>query len=336
MQWVASASWRLAIATTLLAGSVNAAHTPGSTPDPSSRCDFAPQPASGPPRTRVFLTGVCSGILYHRRVAIYFDQTLVADFDGVASDYAISFVVPAEAAVGTHVLRIAGALIPAGVTAPFEVTAGAASCVGDCNLDSTVSIDELLVGMNIALAIGAVQDCPSFDANADDRVGVEELVKAVRNALDGCPQVEDGCRDANSCGSGFYCRAPGEFRGCGVCLRYFDDCESDVDCQTRGERFICDSIPETYCPCLPAQICQPGCASSAECGAAQECDATFRCVPKQCTEGECPPHFACEPGTTTSPVCLRAVCNDDADCTAGYCVNQRCYEALGLCSLPRP
>ena len=64
---------------------------------------------------------------------------------------------------------------------------GAASCTGDCNGDSLVTVDELVKGVNIALSILPVTDCPAFDRNNDGTVTVDELVTGVNAALSGCP-----------------------------------------------------------------------------------------------------------------------------------------------------
>ncbi len=60
-------------------------------------------------------------------------------------------------------------------------------CAGDCNGDCRVAINELIVGVNIALAQALLEACVSFDVNGDDAVQINELVRAVRNALEGCP-----------------------------------------------------------------------------------------------------------------------------------------------------
>ena len=65
--------------------------------------------------------------------------------------------------------------------------ASAQVCIGDCppaNLQ--VAVNELIVGVNILLGSASLAACPSYDANANSAVGVEELVSAVNNALDGC------------------------------------------------------------------------------------------------------------------------------------------------------
>jgi hypothetical protein len=57
---------------------------------------------------------------------------------------------------------------------------------GDCNHDGGVTVDELVVAVNIALASAPMSACKAGDRNADGQVTVEELVTAVNCALDGC------------------------------------------------------------------------------------------------------------------------------------------------------
>lgn len=59
-------------------------------------------------------------------------------------------------------------------------------CVGDCDGNEMVSINELIIGVNIALGGRPVGDCPSFDSNANGLVSVNELIQAVNAALQGC------------------------------------------------------------------------------------------------------------------------------------------------------
>jgi len=62
----------------------------------------------------------------------------------------------------------------------------ALACVGDCNRDRAVTINELLNGVNISLGSADVSVCDPFDRNEDGRVSVDELIAAVGNALNGC------------------------------------------------------------------------------------------------------------------------------------------------------
>jgi subtilase family serine protease len=59
-------------------------------------------------------------------------------------------------------------------------------CVGDCNGDGVVTVDEVLTAVNIALGAEPVSQCPGLDANGDGIVTVDELLQAVDNALNGC------------------------------------------------------------------------------------------------------------------------------------------------------
>jgi hypothetical protein len=65
-------------------------------------------------------------------------------------------------------------------------TGGAVACVGDCNLDGTVTVDEIVTAVNIALGTRNVADCLPADGNSDGQVTVDEIVTAVNNALTGC------------------------------------------------------------------------------------------------------------------------------------------------------
>ncbi len=61
-----------------------------------------------------------------------------------------------------------------------------AVCAGDCSGDETVSINELLSGVNIALGSAAIDLCPAFDSDGDGAVTVSELLAAVNVLLNGC------------------------------------------------------------------------------------------------------------------------------------------------------
>jgi len=68
----------------------------------------------------------------------------------------------------------------------MRVVTVAGSCTGDCNEDLHVSIDELVIGINIATDLSPLEGCPALDANDDGAVSIDELLISVENALDGC------------------------------------------------------------------------------------------------------------------------------------------------------
>jgi Ca2+-binding EF-hand superfamily protein len=59
-------------------------------------------------------------------------------------------------------------------------------CVGDCDGDGAVAVNELVTAVGYALDNRPPLGCASIDANGDAQVTVDELVRAVTNALDGC------------------------------------------------------------------------------------------------------------------------------------------------------
>jgi hypothetical protein len=59
-------------------------------------------------------------------------------------------------------------------------------CHGDCNFDGSVGINELIIGVGIALNLRPLTDCSVFDINRDGMVSVGELVTAVNALLNSC------------------------------------------------------------------------------------------------------------------------------------------------------
>ncbi len=70
--------------------------------------------------------------------------------------------------------------------APVATTTPAL-CVGDCNNDGMVTVDELLTAVNIALGVLPPNGCPALDTNQDGALTVDRLLVAVNNAITGCP-----------------------------------------------------------------------------------------------------------------------------------------------------
>ena len=73
---------------------------------------------------------------------------------------------------------------------PTATVVGVSGCVGDCDGDGQVTIQELILAVEISLGESAeVTRCSAADENDDLQVTVDELVRAVDNALDGCPMT---------------------------------------------------------------------------------------------------------------------------------------------------
>ena len=85
----------------------------------------------------------------------------------------------------------AGTPTAPGGTATAEETAAPTAtplpvCRGDCTADGAVTVDELVLAVNIALGLRPSADCPGLDADGSHAVSIDELIVAVGNALVGC------------------------------------------------------------------------------------------------------------------------------------------------------
>jgi hypothetical protein len=73
-----------------------------------------------------------------------------------------------------------------GLSTPTVTPTSPEPCAGDCNRDRLVTIAELITGVRIELGQQLLDQCPTLDARADGTVEIDELVRAVANALNGC------------------------------------------------------------------------------------------------------------------------------------------------------
>jgi hypothetical protein len=64
--------------------------------------------------------------------------------------------------------------------------ATAQDCVGDCNGDGRVAINELVTGVGISLGSLPLSACEVLDANGSEAVEINELILAVSNSLNDC------------------------------------------------------------------------------------------------------------------------------------------------------
>jgi CSLREA domain-containing protein len=95
--------------------------------------------------------------------------------------------VPPSAATATVTSQTPPATPSATATPPPGATATAtrAPCTGDCNGDGSVTINELILGVRIALDQSPVSECPAM-ANAQSMVDIVQLIRAVNNAVEAC------------------------------------------------------------------------------------------------------------------------------------------------------
>ena len=79
----------------------------------------------------------------------------------------------------------ATATVTPALTASATATASVVPCIGDCDGNHVVSIDELIAGVGIALGNQPPGTCPAMEDSAG-QIDIAQLIKAVRNALVGC------------------------------------------------------------------------------------------------------------------------------------------------------
>lgn len=60
------------------------------------------------------------------------------------------------------------------------------ACAADCNNDHAVTVDEIIILVNIALGGADVSTCVIGDANHDNEITINEILSAVNAALNGC------------------------------------------------------------------------------------------------------------------------------------------------------
>jgi hypothetical protein len=82
--------------------------------------------------------------------------------------------------------RTATPTATATATRPVRATSTPSHCVGDCGGDGAVTVNEIIVGVNVALGGQTIESCPLFDCNGNGQLTVDCLIRAVNASLDGC------------------------------------------------------------------------------------------------------------------------------------------------------
>jgi hypothetical protein len=86
-----------------------------------------------------------------------------------------------------HALYVAGRNVdPTTGIGALKIDETPQPCAGDCDSDRHVRVNELVIGVRIALGELGPDDCLSFDADGDGSVSIAELIAAVGALLNGC------------------------------------------------------------------------------------------------------------------------------------------------------
>jgi hypothetical protein len=65
----------------------------------------------------------------------------------------------------------------------------AAACIGDCDGNGEVTVNELVTMVNISLGATPLSSCVAGDDDGSGDITINEIVAAVNNAQGGCPQA---------------------------------------------------------------------------------------------------------------------------------------------------
>src|ERR1043166_4414436 len=78
------------------------------------------------------------------------------------------------------------------------VTGGSSKpCTGDCDNRRQVTVDTILKMVSIALGGTSISRCEAGDANLDDQIRTDEILLALNNGLNQCPQPSLSIRDGD-------------------------------------------------------------------------------------------------------------------------------------------
>jgi hypothetical protein len=143
---------------------------------------FRPAGCTGTACTRVFASVL----------PLSFPFEAIADNTAI---YSCRITIPQTAALGTYPIAISNVIVgdlqgipvtgAAGVDGEVRVVEDV--CPGDCDENGSVTVDEIVRLVTIALGSLGIENCPAADIDGSQSVTVDEIVTAVTNALNGCP-----------------------------------------------------------------------------------------------------------------------------------------------------
>lgn len=78
------------------------------------------------------------------------------------------------------------------VEAAQAIAGAQGTCACDCNADSEVTVDELVLAVNVALDLAELRVCVAADRDGDGTVTIDEIIAGVLAALEGCTEPTPG------------------------------------------------------------------------------------------------------------------------------------------------
>jgi hypothetical protein len=181
------------------AGFSHTIHTRGATTDPSDpfQTCVGPQATNAKsiwyrytaPADGIFTAGT-AGSSYDTVLSVLGGdcadlREITCDDDTIGRTSRVTFSLAAGETVYLEATEIADA--PAGGVLVLRFAQGAEGrCRGDCNVDGTVAVDDLLQMVGIAISDVPLSRCEIGDEDDDGDIGLDEIIPAVSDALSGC------------------------------------------------------------------------------------------------------------------------------------------------------
>lgn len=94
-----------------------------------------------------------------------------------------------ETPTRTFTVRRTPTATPTGPTPTVTPTVDPSTCAGDCGNDRVVSVNELIEIINIALGGANLDQCRAGDPDGSGTITITDLLRAVRNLIEGCPEA---------------------------------------------------------------------------------------------------------------------------------------------------
>jgi hypothetical protein len=166
-------------------------------------------------------------------------------------------------------------------------------CIGDCGDNYKVTVDELVLLVNVALGKAPVSMCELGDVSGDGEISVDEILQAVSNALYGCRPPNQTPTPTNTPNAtpvlphGHTCCECGNAACTDVAW-----VEVEPVCPLGCQMFM---NAECEAPCHPGPQSAPAtCAVLTPCTTEADCDDGNGCTIDQCTLDGCTHACVCD------------------------------------------
>jgi len=172
-------------------------------PDGEFCTDDDPPDQRGTPVTALMTTGTATGQVLNANAI---EGNNIGPFSVTGAPFRCSGPDTSGTALASTFTELAHPSLGDILYASVLVASGdAGACVGDCDAGGTVTANELVTLVSIALRNANVSACTAGDSKYDGRITIDEIIRAVNTALGGCPARVCGGIGGLPCPTGEVC-----------------------------------------------------------------------------------------------------------------------------------